>query len=141
MVSNTFVAGAIHDRHLDRHGLLELLPVRIYSSDVGYRKPDRRIFGFALDQLGVSPREAMFVGDLVKTDIVGARRLGMTTVLKQPWGTARSHRRADYVIRQMSELRDVVAGLGTAETTDDALLEPQIERFAIACAEQDGSMG
>ena len=50
----------------------------------------------------------MFVGDLVKTDIVGARRMGMTTVLKQPWGTARSHRMADFVIRQMSDLLAVL---------------------------------
>ena len=109
LVSNTFVAGAVHDRHLDLHGILEFFPVRVYSSDTGYRKPDRRIFQAALVRLGVRPREAMFVGDLVKTDIVGARRLGMTTVLKQPWGTARRHGIADHVIRQIADLPDVLA--------------------------------
>jgi putative hydrolase of the HAD superfamily len=109
LVSNTFVAGPVHDRHLDLHGILEFFPVRVYSSDTGYRKPDRRIFQAALARLRVPPGEAMFVGDLVKTDIVGARRLGMTTVLKQPWGMARRRDVADHIIRQIADLPDVLA--------------------------------
>jgi putative hydrolase of the HAD superfamily len=108
IVSNTFIAGAVHDRHLQLQGLLEFFPVRIYSSELGYRKPDRRIFSQALRQLGVSADEAMFVGDLVKTDIVGARAAGMTTVLKQPWGTPRTARLADFVVREISDLPAVL---------------------------------
>ena len=114
LVSNTFVDGAIHDRHLALHGLLEFFPVRVYSSAVGYRKPDPRIFRTALERLNVAAGEAMFVGDLVKTDIVGARRAGMVTVLKQPWGGARAGRVADFVIRQVAELPDVVAKLDSS---------------------------
>ena len=104
LVSNTFIAPEIHDRHLDMLNLLELISVRVYSSEVGHRKPDPRIFQVALDQLNVTASETIFVGDLIKTDIVGARRLGMKTVLKQPWGSARSHQKADIVIRSISEL-------------------------------------
>jgi putative hydrolase of the HAD superfamily len=108
VVSNTFVAGPVHDRHLELYALLEFFPVRVYSSDTGYRKPDRRIFQIALDRLGVRGEEAVFVGDLIKTDIVGARKLGMTTVLKQPWGTTRRHHLADHIIRQVSDLPGVL---------------------------------
>ena len=108
LVSNTFVAGPVHDRHLELHGLLEFFPVRVYSSDTGYRKPDRRIFQIALARMGVRAEEALFVGDLVKTDVVGARNVGMKTVLKQPWGTAPRHGLADYVIRQVSDLPSVL---------------------------------
>jgi putative hydrolase of the HAD superfamily len=108
IVSNTFVAGAVHDRHLELHGLLEYFPVRIYSSELGYRKPDSRIFRRALQELDVSPSEALFVGDLVKTDIIGARAAGMTTVLKQPWGTPRSARPADFVVREIADLPSVL---------------------------------
>jgi putative hydrolase of the HAD superfamily len=104
LVSNTFVPGFAHDRHLQSVGLLDLLPVRVYSSEVGHRKPDRRIFEAALQQLGTSPQETLFVGDLVKTDIVGAKRLGMKTALKQPWSNLRPHRLADYVIHHISDL-------------------------------------
>lgn len=108
VISNTFVPGFVHDRHLEMEGLLEFFPVRVYSSEVGYRKPDRRIFETALSRLGVRARETLFVGDLIKTDIVGARRLGMRTALKQPFANLRPHRIADHVIRRISDLAGVV---------------------------------
>jgi HAD superfamily hydrolase (TIGR01549 family) len=108
VISNTFVPGFVHDRHLEMEGLLEFVPVRVYSSEVGYRKPDRRIFEAALSRLGVTARETLFVGDLIKTDIVGARRAGMRTALKQPFANLRPHRIADHVIRRISDLAAVV---------------------------------
>jgi len=108
LISNTFVPGFVHDRQLEMVGLLEHLPVRVYSSEVGYRKPDRRIFEAALSRLRVSPRETLFVGDLIKTDIVGARRVGMRTALKQPFANLRPHRIADHVIRRISDLAGVL---------------------------------
>ena len=127
LVSNTFVAGAIHDRHLDLLGLLDLLPIRVYSSDIGYRKPDRRIFQSAIDRLGVSAAETLFVGDLVKTDIVGAHRMGMKTALKQPWGISRTQGNADVVIRRLSELPEVLAqfdGRGLQPSADRIIPDP-----------------
>ena len=132
LVSNTFVAGAIHDRHLALHGLLELLPIRVYSSDIGYRKPDRRIFQSAIDRLGVRAAETLFVGDLVKTDIVGAHRMGMKTALKQPWGTSRSHGSADVMIGRLSELPEVLAGLESGGPLDNQTTSPLAMTFVRA---------
>jgi HAD superfamily hydrolase (TIGR01509 family) len=115
VLSNTFVPGFVHDRQLEMEGLLEFFPVRVYSSEVGYRKPDRRIFEVALRRLGVMARETLFVGDLIKTDIVGARRMGMRTALKQPFANLRPHRIADHVIRRISDLTAVLPiGLAAA---------------------------
>lgn len=108
VISNTFVPGFVHDRHLELAGLLEFLPVRVYSSEVGYRKPDRRIFEAALSKLGVTAPETLFVGDLVKTDIVGARRMGMRTALKQPFANLRPHRIADHVVRRIADLVELL---------------------------------
>jgi putative hydrolase of the HAD superfamily len=111
VISNTFVPGFVHDRHLEIAGLLEFLPVRIYSSEVGYRKPDRRIFEAALSRLGVTAGETLFVGDLIKTDIIGARRMGMRTALKQPFANLRPHRIADHVVRRIADLIDLLPAL------------------------------
>lgn len=44
-------------------------------------KPEAPIFHLALERLGLSPREALMVGDRVETDILGARRVGIWTAL------------------------------------------------------------
>ncbi len=121
VVSNTFVPGAALDAHLDREGLLEFLPVRVYSCDVGYRKPDPRIFRIALNQLAVRPAQAMFVGDALQVDIKGANRVGMLSVWKVPHdfpaGAGHHHRKSwassgkakpDHVIRCLAELPDLI---------------------------------
>jgi putative hydrolase of the HAD superfamily len=118
LVSNTFIPGFVLDRHLELHSLLDFFPTRIYSSEVGYRKPHRRIFQMALDAVGVNPEEALFVGDLVKADIVGARRVGMRAILRHPFATSRSHRLADFVIRRVSDLHEIIPALSSPPPAD-----------------------
>ena len=61
-------------------GLDQIAPFIIVSEEVGYAKPDPRIFRDALDATGLGrPERVMFVGDNPRTDIDGARRAGMKT--------------------------------------------------------------
>ena len=53
-------------------GLLGLFKCVIISSEVGFDKPDRRIFAAAADKLGVSTSEILHVGDSFGDDIEGA---------------------------------------------------------------------
>ena len=61
----------------ERFGLLDYLPVRVYSSRAGYIKPDERIFRQALDRFDVAPAEAVFVGDKLDVDVAGPQKIGM----------------------------------------------------------------
>lgn len=108
IVSNTFIPAVLLDKQLDEHGLLEFFPVRIYSSEIGHRKPYRPIFDIALRQIGVQARDAMFVGDRIRNDVWGASRLGMRTVLRNPSAESLSHPLADCVIRKISEIHQVL---------------------------------
>lgn len=65
---------------LERFGLAEFFEVACFSSDVGFRKPDPRIFQAALEALGVPPGRTVFVGDEPEADIAGARAAGLRTV-------------------------------------------------------------
>jgi len=111
LVSNTFIPGTVLDEHLERLGLLELLPVRVYSCDVVFRKPDRRIFAAALERCGLRARETMFVGDKLREDVRGSARAGMIPVLKDPAGRHdRSRVRPAHRICRIAELPAIVAG-------------------------------
>ena len=66
---------------LERFSLADYFDVRLFSSVVGFRKPDPRIFRLALRQMNVPPDRALFVGDLPEADVVGAHRTGMTAAL------------------------------------------------------------
>ncbi|HUX01789.1 MAG: HAD family hydrolase [Phycisphaerae bacterium] len=81
------------ENQVERFGLASLLPVRVFSSAVGRRKPDPEVFRDVLARLDVPPHRAVFVGDTPDEDIAGARSAGMRTVLivrgrEPPAGTA-----------------------------------------------------
>ena len=66
--------------HLDRHGVLALFDHWSFSDEVGHYTPDPRIFAHALAGLGARPETTVHIGDLRRTDIAGARAMGMTAV-------------------------------------------------------------
>jgi epoxide hydrolase-like predicted phosphatase len=48
----------------------------VISAEVGYTKPDHRIYRLALDRLGVSPEQALFVDDFIE-NVEAARQVGL----------------------------------------------------------------
>ena len=72
--------GRVVRRHLESLGLLSHLEVCVFSDEVGVPKPDPRAFRAALEPLGVAPARAVHVGELRRTDVAGARALGMGSI-------------------------------------------------------------
>jgi putative hydrolase of the HAD superfamily len=64
-----------------RSPLLGRVDAAVFSYELGYRKPDPRIYNQALAAIGVSAEDAIFVGDGGSDEHSGARALGMGTVL------------------------------------------------------------
>ena len=82
------ITNGAHDEHTDsqlskvRHlGLSERIQSLTISGEIGVRKPNLEIFKVACERADVLPEEAIFVGDSVQNDIVGANRAGITSVL------------------------------------------------------------
>lgn len=60
----------------------------VISSEVGIRKPSRRIYAIACERLGVAPEDALMIDDL-QQNLDGAARLGIAGVLHTDAETTR----------------------------------------------------
>jgi putative hydrolase of the HAD superfamily len=65
---------------LERWGVLSLFDHWSFSDEVGHYKPSAVIFEHALAGLGTTAERTVHVGDIRRTDIAGARSMGMTAV-------------------------------------------------------------
>lgn len=82
----------------------------IVSGDLGFRKPDVRIFRHALDGLGMGPQEVLFVGNDMYRDIFGAQQLGIKAVFfrSNQGEQYREGVAADYIIYTFPELLNAI---------------------------------
>ena len=95
---------------VDKVGIRPYLDFIVSSAAFGFRKPDPRIFQFALDCWGVLPEEVAMVGDTLEADILGANQAGLFSV----WITRRVELEAVQAIRtriQPDEEIDSLAAL------------------------------
>jgi putative hydrolase of the HAD superfamily len=71
---------------LKRFNLCKFFDAIMVSGELGLRKPHPKIFEEALKKLAVRAEEAVFVGDSLKADINGAKRIGFKTVFVENIG-------------------------------------------------------
>jgi putative hydrolase of the HAD superfamily len=83
----------------------------VISAEVGFAKPDRRIFQHALDRLGVSAHEAWHIGDSLANDVAGALAIGVRAIWLNRHGTVRpaAAPEPDVEICGLGELLDQLA--------------------------------
>lgn len=94
---------------LDECDLLSELEVQCFSDEVGVPKPGAEIFAKALAELGARPPEAVHIGDLKRTDIAGARDIGMHGVrFKGVHNDATDAHEAEVVIDRHEQLLEVL---------------------------------
>lgn len=66
---------------LDRFGVLSYFDATIFSDEVGWRKPDRRIFAAAAEKLRMDISNIVHIGDDPERDVWGAKQAGMRAIL------------------------------------------------------------
>ena len=105
IVSNTFVHGSSLEKHLEQLNILNFFPVRLYSYEFGFRKPDTRIFKIAAERIGKTLENIMFVGDRIDIDVKPAAKIGMQAVLKTAYtNIGKKVPKGVWKINQISEL-------------------------------------
>lgn len=104
-----FTPGPVLRRILERTGLLSGLGIQVFSDEVGVPKPEAAIFEAALEGLGVEARWAVHVGDLKRTDVAGARALGMRSIrIRQTHDDTSNHPEADRVVASHAALQELL---------------------------------
>jgi len=58
-----------------------LFDVAVFSSSVGVKKPDPRIYQIAIDQLATKPGNCLYIGNGDGRELTGASQVGMHPVL------------------------------------------------------------
>lgn len=67
----------------DKTPFVTLFDIVVFSSSVGLKKPDRRIYRLALDRLQLKAEECIYVGDGDSNELTGARETGLYPVMIQ----------------------------------------------------------
>ncbi len=83
IVSNTpwGSPAALWREEMARLALAEAVDTLVFCPDCGWRKPARPIFDLALQKLGATPGQCLFIGDDPRWDIVGPQALGIDAAL------------------------------------------------------------
>ncbi len=118
VLSNTMWPRTFHEEVFARDSLLDLLDVRVYSSELPASKPHRDAFHAVLDECAargrtIEPAECVFVGDRLVDDIRGAQLAGFKAVwiphsALEDNDHARDHVVPDATIQHLPDLLEVI---------------------------------
>jgi len=82
LISNTGrTPGRVLRKLLNKLSILDHFDATIFSDEIGWLKPDRRIFMAAADGLKVEPADVIHIGDDPERDVWGAKQAGMRAIL------------------------------------------------------------
>ena len=105
-------AAAAQRRKIARFEIADLFDAILVEGELGFGKPDERVYRRALSALGVMPADAWMVGDNLEWDVGAPQKLGMSGV----WIDARgrglpgdSTVKPDYIVRSLADLRSLIA--------------------------------
>jgi putative hydrolase of the HAD superfamily len=111
VVSNLSLFPHLIRADIEALGIAQHLDSMTFSSEVGVRKPDPRIFNAALRATGADPGHTVFVGDRLNDDVVGAHGLGMRAILTRQFRQEEPGEvRPDAVVERIEEIPGVIEG-------------------------------
>lgn len=90
-------------KKMDASGLTPYFDLVVTSETTGHKKPDPRIFQFAMDKLGTNSAASIMIGDNPNSDILGAIRANIDNVYFDPHEKSIEHQ-PTYTIRHLKEL-------------------------------------
>lgn len=91
-------------KKFEKFGFYESAKHLVVSEEIGYLKPDPRVFEHATELAGFEPEEILYVGDSYSSDIVGGSNFGWNTAWFTTNGNTKQQNKADFVFKDFSDL-------------------------------------
>lgn len=114
LISDTgFTPGAILKKVIANEGILGYFDSFSFSDETGVSKPNEKAYTKILNELNIKPENALHIGDIEKTDVIGAKSIGMKAIRFSGDETATLNKgnpkitKADGEISNWSEFMDV----------------------------------
>jgi len=114
-----YVSEKGYNLHIVTNGFNDIQAKKISSSGISHffqnlitfenanaKKPDPKIFAYALDVSGALPEESIMIGDNWIADVLGAKQFGLDTVYVNPAGL-KFEESPTYDIRRLEELKAI----------------------------------
>ena len=110
-----------YEMHIITNGFDEIQAIKMASADIshyfthvvtietaGAKKPDPRMFRYAMTLSGARPETSLMIGDNYEADVRGAMSVGMDTVFYNPVGALAGDEKPTYEIRHWNELKAIL---------------------------------
>jgi len=118
LISDTaFSPGSILRQLMEMNDIARFFSAYVFSDETGVAKPHPDAFLYALNKLEGHPSSSLHIGDIERTDIIGAKSLGMKAVLYKgepdPHKYAEEATIADAVMYHWGEVEGVLGNIGS----------------------------
>ncbi|SNR17098.1 YjjG family noncanonical pyrimidine nucleotidase [Tenacibaculum jejuense] len=74
----------VQHKKLMKSGIRDFFDLIVTSESVGVKKPNPKIFNFALKEVNSKPENCIMVGDSLEADVMGAKNLGIQPIFYDP---------------------------------------------------------
>lgn len=96
-------------RKLRACGLLDYFDTIVLSEDAGANKPSQQFFDYAFGQTGAKVGDTLMIGDNFKTDILGAKAVGLDVMFfnRKP-ATFTAYEPVNYEVHSLSQIQEIL---------------------------------
>ncbi len=106
--------GSFARQLMERDKILQFFKAFTFSDETKHTKPERVQFYATLTKLHAEPSETVHIGDIVRTDIVGAKNTGMKAIRFSGFNRSETDDTlSDAVVDDYRQLEDVIKNLFT----------------------------
>jgi putative hydrolase of the HAD superfamily len=112
-------AAEMQRQKIERFRLEPLFDAILVEGELGFGKPDERVYLMALHRLAAAPHQTWMIGDNLEWDVEQPQKLGITGIWVDSTGAGVPPSRVvrpDLIVRALADLREHAARLNSRRT-------------------------